>query len=283
MLWCRAVSTEPVSPVATVCTRTSSEISRLLVAFACLVSLFLTPVSFYFESSFACVSVSSSAFLSFSFALPLSIACSIHMVVGWLWLKHQSIFSLYLPFHLCARVVLVGLEPQMCCQLWRRLFGYDGFLGRLVEHGSSCDFLVFPESICTSFQCWQQIFDIGSFGWSQCSQRRANAVHLRLWIESVFSCRHAARPLPQLPWTMDRGSPALCARMDACRASSSSFCPFQRCDDACLYGSENSSDVVAPVVISAASELLDPDFFSCFELMLLLLCCKPLLGLPPTT
>ena len=48
------------------------EISRLLVAFACPVSYFFTPVTFSCESSLACVSVSSFAFLSFSFALALS-------------------------------------------------------------------------------------------------------------------------------------------------------------------------------------------------------------------
>ena len=42
---------------------------------------------------------------------------------------------------------------------------------------------------------------------------------------------------------------------------SSSFCPFQRCCDACLSGSENSSDVTAPVVISIASELPNPTSF----------------------
>ena len=54
---------------------------------------------------------------------------------------------------------------------------------------------------------------------------------------------------------------------------------------AILAGSENNSDIVAPVVISVASELLDPDFLSCKKLLLLRLllpllllpCCKTLL------
>ena len=44
---------------------------------------------------------------------------------------------------------------------------------------------------------------------------------------------------------------------------SSSFCPFQRCFDVALSGSENSSDVAAQVVISVASELLNCNFISC--------------------
>ena len=46
-------------------------------------------------------------------------------------------------------------------------------------------------------------------------------------------------------------------------------CKSARCRDACLSDSENSCDVVAPVVMSVAAELLDPDFFSCEEFLLL--------------
>ena len=126
-----------------------------------------------------------------------------------------------------------------------------------------------------------------------------------VWIISVsewsqfFNFRHASRPWLPLPLTMDRGSPAVCTRMPACKASlsaASMMCAlvvaaasialsrhrFAPCRDACLSGSENSSDVVAPVVVSVSSELLDPDLFSCEELLLLrllllsLLLCKPL-------
>ena len=77
----------------------ASVLCCLLAAFACLVSHFLTPVAFSFESSLDSVSVSCCAFLAFSFVLTLSYAdlslssrsssspCStlwIHMVVGWL-------------------------------------------------------------------------------------------------------------------------------------------------------------------------------------------------------
>ena len=63
---------------------------------------------------------------------------------------------------------------------------YDGILGRLVQHGSFCDFLVFPDLGFPSFQCWQQILDVGYFRRSHGSRRRANLVHLRFWIESVL-------------------------------------------------------------------------------------------------
>ena len=44
---------------------------------------------------------------------------------------------------------------------------------------------------------------------------------------------------------------------------SSSFCQIQRCRDVGLSGSENNSDVVvAPFVMSVASNFLYPDFLS---------------------
>ena len=113
--------------------------------------------------------------------------------------------------------------------------------------------------------------------------------------------RYASKPLHLFPLRTDRGSPTVCvwnvvrvqgfvARclhdVRACYGCgvnniiSSSFCPCQRCRDACL--SETSPGVVAPLVMPVTSELLDLDFYSCEELLLLrllwlLLCCKPLL------
>ena len=87
--------------------------------------------------------------------------------------------------------------------------------------------------------------------------------------------------------TMDPSFPAMCTRMYFCRASLSATSmthalvmaaakialsrlrSFHWCRDACLFGSENSSEVVAPDVISVASKLLYPVFFSFEELLLL--------------
>ena len=163
----------------------------------------------------------------------------------------------------------------MCCQFWWRHLGNDGFLGRLVEHGSSCDFLVFPDLLFPSFQCWYQVLDVSYFCWSQGSQRRANLVHLRFWIEPVFQLSPCFETVVSA--SFDDGS----------RFSSGVYkdvnmqCFVAHClHDVCAcYGccvnrvvSENRSDVVAPVVIDIASDLLDPDLFSL--LLLLLLCCR---------
>ena len=121
---------------------------------------------------------------------------------------------------------------------------------------------------------------------------RANLVHLRYWIEYVFQL--SSRFETVAPASLDNGSRFsggvynnvrmqgfvvrclhdVCACCGCCVkcVASSSFCPFQRCRAACLSGAENSIDSVAPVVISVASELLDPDIFSCEELLLLQRC-----------
>ena len=188
------------------------KISRLLVAFACPVSYFFTRAAFSFQSFLACVSDSSFAFLSFFFALALSIV----------------------------------------------------------------------------FRCPPEVVDVPShfiifFAW------RTNVVHPRFWIEYVFQLSPCFETVA--PASFDNGSrfPGgvfydvrmqgfvvrclhdVCACCGCCVncVVSSSFCPFQRCRAPCLSGSENSSDVVAPVVISVASDLLDFDFMSCEELLLL--------------
>ena len=60
----------------------ASEISRFLSAFACLVYNFFTPIKFSIESSLACASVSSFAFLSFSFVVDLFFFFAVYLGVS---------------------------------------------------------------------------------------------------------------------------------------------------------------------------------------------------------
>ena len=113
----------------------------------------------------------------------LSIGVSSHLdfpvlliiVVAWLHIVNPQACGLarqvdvadHLALHLCARSVFVLVQLQVCCQLWRCHLGHDGYLGRLIQHGSSCDLLVFLVFVFPSFQCWEQDFRdrCSSFFW----------------------------------------------------------------------------------------------------------------------
>ena len=103
-----------------------------------------------------------------------------------------------------------------------------------------------------------------------------------------FSFYRASRPLAQRPSTTDRGFPPVPGSARARLRShfhlrlDRRLWPLRRLLGPIVAltssGSENSSDVVAPIVVPIAYELLDPDFVSCGELLLLwlllLLCCE---------
>ena len=106
----------------------------------CLSFLFLCPCHFL------CLSLSSRSSRC-SHPLDNLLRLAPHGQSIWLWagLATSRLHNWYLTPHLCERVVSVGVQPRMSCELWRCHLGCDGFLGRLVQHGNSCDFLVFPD------------------------------------------------------------------------------------------------------------------------------------------
>ena len=117
----------------------------------------------------------------------------------------------------------------MCCQLWRCPLGCDGFLGRPVQHGSSCDFLVFPDLVCWAANPWRQFFLLVS----QLSTSFISVSGSHLFSTFTTLRHRCSSSLRRKRYVQ---------RMYACKAS---------------------LDVVAPVVLSVASQLFDPDVFSC--------------------
>ena len=192
----------------------------------------------------------------------------------------------HLPFHLCVRVVPVCVQLRVSCHLWRRHPCHDGFLRRLIRLAAPVISLCFPAFVFTIFaylssdvsKSVTSVIFVGVKAFHV-----APVIHLRFWIGPVLMnsrCLEAVAPA-----SFDDGSRfSSCVQQDvrvqgfnarclhdvgvsfcccvACVVSSS-FCPFQRCLDVALSGSENSSDVAAQVVISVASELLNCNFISC--------------------